>query len=329
MIQPLNKLSFSRQPYRCVAGCGRWVPGLIALAVCLAFLSVLDSRPAHAAAIYLKNEDRPVLGFITSKTVTHVTIQYWENDERKERVIPVSEIEEVVLTVSPEKLAALDTARLAEYRDYAEELAVKRIDPEARETAIRLFLIAAHFGEPVLRQSALRGLVPLSRNPIEKRRFLALAYRYGAIDSLGASQSEPSSKSSGQLTDEQRKALVNAIRMARAGNLRRARMIAEDANLEKVFADHGLGISHQELLAALQGEEVSTENLIRLLVLELTISEPGGLPEEVRQQDADFWGDLVTRGKTEPVATLDIASITEFNPVDCFYSAGNWLDHKP
>lgn len=329
MIPLLHKLNVNFPHYRSGVSCGRGMRCLIGLAVCLTCLGYCESRPAQAAAIYLKNEDRPVLGFITSKTVTHVTIQYWENDERKERMIPVSEIEQVLLTVSPEKLAALDTARLAEYRDYAEELAVKRIDPEARETAIRLFLIAARFGETELRQSALRGLVPLARNPIEKRRFVALAYRYGAIDSLGASQNEPSSKASGQLTDEQRKALVNAIRMARGGNLRRARAIAEEAKLEKAFADNELGISHQDLLAALQGEEVSTENLIRLLVLELSITEPGGLPEEVRQQDADSWGDLVARGKTEPVAALDIASVTEFNPADCFYNAGNWLDHKP
>src|SRR5206468_9849498 len=83
-----------------------------------------------------------------------------------------------IITVSPERLAALDPSKPQDYREYAEELAEKQRDPEARDTAIRLYAIAAARGDDNLRHSALLGLIALARNPDEERLFRAAGYRF-------------------------------------------------------------------------------------------------------------------------------------------------------
>ena len=62
------------------------------------------------------------------------------------------------------------------YRDYAEELAEKRDDPEARMTSLRLYLIAAHLDPERLGRGCLLGMSNLAETPFEARKYRALAY---------------------------------------------------------------------------------------------------------------------------------------------------------
>ena len=91
---------------------------------------------------------------------------------------------ELMITVLPERLAELDPARPQSYLEYAEELAEKRRDPEARDAAMRLFAIAAARGESKVRHSALLGLIELARSPQEERRFRAAAYLHDPAHDL-------------------------------------------------------------------------------------------------------------------------------------------------
>ena len=81
-----------------------------------------------AAVVYLKNEETPVFGFIQNQSETQVLMRCLEGGVLKDRIIPMSEVELVLNTVQPQRLAVLNPSKPALYRDYAEELAVKRAD---------------------------------------------------------------------------------------------------------------------------------------------------------------------------------------------------------
>ena len=78
--------------------------------------------------------------------------------------------------MSEERLAELVRSNPDAYREYAEELAEKRKDPDAQQTSIRLFQMAAVLDPQRLGRSCLLGMVPLARDAAEQRRFRAMAY---------------------------------------------------------------------------------------------------------------------------------------------------------
>lgn len=146
------------------------------LALTLLGWSLLQA-PAAAAIVFLKGEDEPIRGFLRREDDQTVVIdQLLSDGSTTERTIPKSEIEDLLKTVSPERLAALQPDQPDQYREYAEELAEKRKDPEAHFTAIRLYLIAAYLAPERLGRSCLLGMVPLARDATEERRFRAMAY---------------------------------------------------------------------------------------------------------------------------------------------------------
>jgi hypothetical protein len=137
----------------------------------------LAAHAGWAATVLLKNEATPVRGYLVAEDEQSVTLRVLEaNGDWRERRILRESIEIVIRPVDAARLAELDPKFPRAYRDYAEELAEKRVDPEARETAIRLYLIAAYLAPDELGRSALLGMVPLARHEPERRRFRAMAY---------------------------------------------------------------------------------------------------------------------------------------------------------
>ena len=141
-----------------------------AAVIALAFS--LCVQTAEAVVVLPKGSDRPVMGYLVRQDERNVVVrQEQAGGKSRETVFARSEIEELIVTVSPDRLAELDPARPELYREYAEELAEKQRDPEARDAAIRLYAIAAVRGDEKLRHSALLGLVSLARSPEEERLF--------------------------------------------------------------------------------------------------------------------------------------------------------------
>jgi hypothetical protein len=141
---------------------------LLALVACAA--------PAAAALVIRKN-GQPVFGFVLSRNEQSLVIRERLADgSERETSIPRSEVDEVIVTVLPERLAVLDPSQPHLYREYAEELAEKRRDPEAREAALRLYQIAAMLAPRELGRSCLLGMIALARTPQEEAKFRAAAY---------------------------------------------------------------------------------------------------------------------------------------------------------
>jgi hypothetical protein len=151
-------------------------------AIALACLALcLFARIASAVVVLPKGASAPVMGYLIRHDERIVVVRQPTADgkSRELRFAP-REIDELIITVSPERLETLDPAKPAAYFEYAEELAEKRRDPEARDAAIRLYAICAARGDDRVRHSALLGLIALARSPDEERRFRAATYLFDA-----------------------------------------------------------------------------------------------------------------------------------------------------
>jgi len=145
------------------------------------FALSLCARVALAVVVLPKGASAPVMGYLLRHDERIVVVrQPLADGKSRELRFSPREIDELIITVSPERLEVLDPARSAAYLEYAEELAEKRRDPEARDAAIRLYAICAARGDDRLRHSALLGLIALARSPEEERRFRAAAYLFDA-----------------------------------------------------------------------------------------------------------------------------------------------------
>ena len=124
---------------------------------CAPWHSRIPPRPAPSSSCP-KNSNQPVMGYLVRQDERTVVVRQPLADG-KSREVPFSRsnIDELIITVSPERLAALDPARPEMYREYAEELAEKQRDPEARDMARRLYAIAAVRAEGNLRRGASWG----------------------------------------------------------------------------------------------------------------------------------------------------------------------------
>ncbi len=130
------------------------------------------AEPARAVILFLKGQDEPVRGYLLESDEHRVVInELLPDNSIKKRTFLRSEIEDLLQTVSAERLESLRPEEPDKYREYAEELAEKSKDPDARVTAIRLFLIAAHLAPDRLGRSCLLGIVPLAEDEPQQRRF--------------------------------------------------------------------------------------------------------------------------------------------------------------
>jgi|SRR5262245_45848256 len=155
--------------------------GYFLMSVCIAasIAAALFSPPVHAVVVLSKGAKQPIMGYLVRQDERTIVIrQDLPDGKSRESSFATKDLDELIITVSPERLTALDPNKLQVFREYAEELAEKQRDPEARDTAIRLYAIVAARGDGNLRHSALLGLIALARNTGEERLFRAAAYLF-------------------------------------------------------------------------------------------------------------------------------------------------------
>lgn len=155
--------------------------GHILTAVCVAasIAAALFSQPVYAVVVLSKGAKQPIMGYLVRQDERTIVIrQDLPDGKSRESSFAKKDLDELIITVSPERLTTLDRSNLNDYREYAEELAEKQRDPEARDTAIRLYAIVAVWGDGNLRHSALLGLIALARNADEERLFRAATYLF-------------------------------------------------------------------------------------------------------------------------------------------------------
>jgi hypothetical protein len=141
----------------------------------------------------------------------------------------------IIHQLDRKRLEALSRDNPKAYRDYAEELAGQDADPEARATAMRLFLIAAYLDPKQFGNSSLLGMSQLASTPAEARRCRAMAFLLDPRADAGVLKTE--GRKPNQLPKGQAGALVDfltALQDFRAGQIQAARVAVAREGVDRI-----------------------------------------------------------------------------------------------
>jgi hypothetical protein len=282
---------------------------------------------ASADVLLLRGGGEPVVGTIIRQDDERVVVRVPSGEGRtRDEIHRRTEIERIIETVSADRLARLDPARPEEYRDYAEELMARRADATARDTAIRLLVIAAWHDRERLARGTLLGMIALARSPEEEEKFRAAFY---LVDPRATREVLKSSRIAA--TDDHAAAaeLLQALRLLRTGRGPSARSIVEKPAVSKLLEGYSRILTRAEFNAASTQAVLSPSQLRQSLLLELEMeSLVAPVAGEVSAPPALAWSRQLQGKGNAAVPTFDLESLTEFNPREALYRNGKWVEKK-
>jgi len=291
-----------------------------------------------AAVVIPKESGEPVFGYLVRNDANRVVLrEQLPGGGTRDREFARSEIDELIETVDAARLQELRPEEPRGYLEYAEDLAEKRRDPEARDTALRLYLIAAWLAPEAHGRGALLGMTALARSPEERRAFRALAFALDGYRDAALLREDTVVETRARLPTKNSAAndgLLDCVRQLRRGNRTQARRQAEREEIKSDFVRLQGILSYEEFLAACL-DPAPTEQVQRSLVRAELAMMPVGVPPDVeitRRAVANAWlpGVVVS---APPLPPLTLERVTEFDPRQCKFAAGKWVEpgdgHKP
>jgi hypothetical protein len=146
----------------------------------------------------------------------------------------------IIHKVDLERLEKLSKDQPKAYRKYADELAEQEADPEAKELALRLFLIAAYFDSPNLGRPCLLSMSTLAANPADARKYRAMAFLLGSkadptLLKTEAIKAGPSTSPKSKAQENAFKSFQLALRKYRAGQVKNAKDLANEDGVAYFF----------------------------------------------------------------------------------------------
>ncbi|MCL4202740.1 MAG: hypothetical protein KJ000_09605 [Pirellulaceae bacterium] len=279
-------------------------------------------QSASGVVVFERGKPQPTIGRLVRQDERAIVIQMEPPGAAPTlREILRSDIEELLIVVSEERLAALRPENPSAYRDYAEELAVKRKDPDALLASLRLYLIAAHLSPETLGQSCLLGMVALARSPAEERRFRAMAF---LLDPSHDRSILKSAAESAVVRDEVgRSGLLKAVQAMRRGQRRIALQLADRDPVRKEFEKYEDLIGWEEFRNI--EDEIPPQALRRLLTIEWLLTRDGEDSAAMFADRRTSWSQIAERQELQPLAPLTLETLTEFDPRECVYQQGRWV----
>ncbi|MBI2480501.1 MAG: hypothetical protein HYV60_18300 [Planctomycetia bacterium] len=285
------------------------------------------SVPCWAVIVFQKNQAEPIRGFLIREDGVQIEVhEPLPGGDVRKHIVPRVSIDDMIRAVEPERLAALNPEAPEGYRSYAEDLAGKTEDPEARVMAIRLYLIAAYLEPGKLGRGCLLGMAGLARTPSEERAFRAMAFSLDPDHdpSLLKTPKATAAEFTG-LKDEDRHALRTALQLLRSGKLVEARRHFQRPPVQAAatYYDHALSKSDYQEANGAAGR-LSPHLLRKFLTLEIALSTTS--PTESIDEAPAFtpWSQLVARDDTQPVQPQTLTTLTEFDPRQSIYREGKW-----
>ncbi len=305
--------------------CLKTGPRPIALAILFGSFFGVGLSDSQGAVIYLKGSTQPMTGYIVSQDDRRVTLRRTlPSGVEREDLFLREQIELVVETVSAERLQKLTPDNPNAYRDYAEELAVKWIDPEARDAAVRLYLIAAYIDNGTIQKSALRGLVANARSTLEERKFRTLAYRSTGYDATFLRQVITKRSPNASTDPKAKTTLLNSVKAARRGDFLLASELLDSTEVQKELANYEDVMTLETLVGICLNELITKEELNQLLKIELLLSSSTRSPGRTTKHREENWSQLVSENELSPIFEISFLTVTEFDPRKCVFRDGNW-----
>lgn len=301
--------------------------GLTPLLVAAAVL--LGAARASAVVIYRQGQDKPLMGYLLSQDAQRVIVGVPLPEGRiREMVVPRSDISSMIETVDRQRLQALNHENPQAYRDYGEELSEKRQDPEARDTAIRLFVISIWL-DPDLARSAMLGMIRLARSPREEARFRALAYLLDEEHDRGVLKTPRMVvEAPSDLDDAVRTKIGQLVRRLRQGRADDAKRLLADPAVNRGMERFDDIVSKSEIQNAALGGFVGQSLIAKLVTVELAL-ESQAVPTEADDEEGSViasWDEGRRANGYGPLPVIKLETITEFDPRECLYRDGKWID---
>ncbi len=292
------------------------------------FMAFIQSFTPHAQAdvVYRQGLPSPLVGKITQDDAEGIVLKFDRPQQGVTQIlIPRDEIAEHIITVSPSRLEALKDGEWTQYRDYAEELAAYRIDPQAHQLAIRLYLIVAYYSNDNLRSGAFRALIEIARSAEEEKRFRSLAFQVMG-DKASSLLAPPKGVTPIQLPNESaQQDLLQCIRLVRQGAGEQALDLADSPAVQAAFEAISNVMTFRDFRDAAYDRNISQDRLKQLVQLELALL--GGAQRRNAAQPVSTspdWGRLVAEDSRQPFVPVGWENVTEFDPRESRYQKGTW-----
>jgi hypothetical protein len=301
----------------------------------VAFLAVapfLAPNQASGVIIFLKGREAPLRGYLVDENDFRVIVlELLPGGGTREQIVTRASIDDLIDAVDRDRLGQLRPEDPEAYRDYAEELSEKREDPDAHVTALRLYLIAAHLEPQTLGRSCLLGMAALARSPAEERRYRGMAYLLDAKHDPALLQPPATARVEVEgLTEVQVSALRNLFRLLRTRETRKAYDMLSRPSIQAALQRVDPWIGRNELEEAAAPDSLLSVSLLRkILALELLLSGGSPAATEEGQQDTRPWSQIIARGGNERAVSLNLRTITEFDPDQLYYHDGEWVAERP
>ena len=284
--------------------------------------AVLWASEAAADVVYLRGQS-PVFGIVVREEANHIVFRQRLEDRAgyRERLIPHNDMITFVVTIEPEVLSTLAPDQPARYRDVAEQLAVQRLDPEARDLALRLYLLGARYGDGPIRESCFRGLLPLARTPDEELAFRILAWQTlgdegNWLDSV-PTRAQPEV---GSLDEQSELQLRDILRSWRQGDRNAVVAEIEKPWFRETVRPFASICSWQDLRRWTAEPELKTEWLARILELEIALARTPDV-----SSDEQSWSVLIRR-QHQRRGPVTFVSVTEFDLSQSVFVDGQWME---
>lgn len=333
----------------------RWFRPLLAVAL-------LVTLPLPAWPVIVETTTgAKIKGHLVRQSPTIVVVRFDGSDI--EETIPRSRIKKLHRVVDEGRLESLNKELPQRYRDYADELARHREDPEARDMALRLYLISAWLDRDKFGQSSLLKMVDLARTPAEARAFRAMAFLEDPLRDVQSLQG----KGAKLVDDGSFEQFLKALRLFRRGKTNLALETAQGKGVSDYFALVPGLISYKDFIRLCQEHpeckcktgrafcttckgkglltcktckgkgfvdcelcqgkarplKVSEDQLQAIVRLELMVESAAKLKLGSAQEIG--WTDTLRQMMIGPAPVLSLENITEFDPRKCHYRAGKWI----
>jgi hypothetical protein len=310
--------------------CYRFVPG-----VALGLLVWASS----ASAILIESRGVVVGGYLlrTSDDGKRVTIRtYTLEGQPKDEEYARDKIK-ILHELDVKRLAALSKDNPRAYCEYADELTRPdlKADLEAKDTARRLYLIAASLDPQKLGVRSLLKMSDLAPTPVESRKCRALAYLLDSkADAKLLARDEDKPEKPLKAQPEALRDFTKALHAYRAGKVKLAIETAKRKGVDTIFSMAPGKMDQKSFLqmcadATGRGahQDLPDDTLRVLLRAELWATEQLlGEPVSDKKQLADNkWSSALQKQQRSPVLPLSLETITEFKPSRCHYRDGNWV----
>jgi len=202
--------------------------GLVVMLLCV---------PSALRAILIETSSGPVGGYLVDDDGKKLTIKVRAADGTEKTHEYERNKVKIIYQLNRGELEKLSRDNPKGYRDLAEELARHKEDPEARDTSMRLFLIAAYLDPKQFGASSLMSMSALAASPAEERKCRAMAFLLDAKQDASLLKTEalkPVQLPKGQTTAL--KDFLKALQLYRAGKIKEATGAARREGIDKIFA---------------------------------------------------------------------------------------------